>query len=110
MKIIKGASEEDEDEEEEFMDRSREIKRESSSQHGDVAGKSDGRSSEQRANTPRSKHSATEQRRRSKINDRQVSAPANFCCRLRMWCPSRPCLFQYEPSISQTGGGEKDGI
>ncbi|XP_049935115.1 transcription factor BIM2-like isoform X3 [Nymphaea colorata] len=35
-----------------------------------MAGKSDGRSSEQRANTPRSKHSATEQRRRSKINDR----------------------------------------
>ncbi|CAN6479100.1 unnamed protein product [Victoria cruziana] len=70
MKSVRGASEEDEDDEEEFMDRRREIKRECSSQRGDVAGKSDGKSSEQRANTPRSKHSATEQRRRSKINDR----------------------------------------
>lgn len=37
--------------------------------------KVDGKSSDQKANTPRSKHSATEQRRRSKINDRQVSPP-----------------------------------
>ena len=34
--------------------------------------KVDGNSSDQKANTPRSKHSATEQRRRSKINDRQA--------------------------------------
>uniref|UniRef100_A0A2P2LRP8 BHLH domain-containing protein n=1 Tax=Rhizophora mucronata TaxID=61149 RepID=A0A2P2LRP8_RHIMU len=32
--------------------------------------KLDGKTSDQKANTPRSKHSATEQRRRSKINDR----------------------------------------
>ncbi|CAN1796252.1 Transcription factor BIM1, partial [Linum perenne] len=32
--------------------------------------KVDGKNSDQKANTPRSKHSATEQRRRSKINDR----------------------------------------
>ena len=35
--------------------------------------KVDGKSApDQKANTPRSKHSATEQRRRSKINDRHV--------------------------------------
>ncbi|KAH0458718.1 hypothetical protein IEQ34_011532 [Dendrobium chrysotoxum] len=34
--------------------------------------KIDGRSIDQMASTPRSKHSATEQRRRSKINDRQA--------------------------------------
>lgn len=36
----------------------------------------DGKLRDQKANTPRSKHSATEQRRRSKINERQ----ANICC------------------------------
>ncbi|RZB55868.1 Transcription factor BIM1 isoform C [Glycine soja] len=35
--------------------------------------KVDAKSTDQKPNTPRSKHSATEQRRRSKINDRQVS-------------------------------------
>lgn len=35
--------------------------------------KVDGKSTDQKPNTPRSKHSATEQRRRSKINDRHVS-------------------------------------
>ena len=39
---------------------------------GDLTVKVDGKSSDQKAITPRSKHSATEQRRRSKINDRQV--------------------------------------
>ncbi|KAM1322957.1 hypothetical protein PS2_015436 [Malus domestica] len=39
---------------------------------GDLRVKVDVKSSDQKANTPRSKHSATEQRRRSKINDRQV--------------------------------------
>lgn len=34
--------------------------------------KIDGKSSEQKANTHRSKHSETEQRRRSKINERQA--------------------------------------
>ncbi|KAF8037481.1 hypothetical protein BT93_B0391 [Corymbia citriodora subsp. variegata] len=37
---------------------------------GELRVKVDGKSSDQKANTPRSKHSATEQRRRSKINDR----------------------------------------
>jgi len=37
---------------------------------GDAAQKMDSKSSDLRACTPRSKHSATEQRRRSKINDR----------------------------------------
>lgn len=36
----------------------------------DGSSQRDGKNSEQRANTPRSKHSATEQRRRSKINER----------------------------------------
>jgi hypothetical protein len=35
-------------------------------------GRSSGSSADQGPNTPRSKHSATEQRRRTKINDRQV--------------------------------------
>lgn len=39
---------------------------------GDLTVKVDGKSSDQKAVTPRSKHSATEQRRRSKINDRRV--------------------------------------
>ncbi|XP_024024836.1 transcription factor BIM1 isoform X1 [Morus notabilis] len=38
--------------------------------HKELRVKVDGKSSDQKANTPRSKHSATEQRRRSKINDR----------------------------------------
>jgi len=33
---------------------------------------------DQKATTPRSKHSATEQRRRSKINDRQVVISHHF--------------------------------
>lgn len=39
---------------------------------GDLIVKVEGKSGDQKANTPRSKHSATEQRRRSKINDRCV--------------------------------------
>lgn len=54
--------EDDDDDEEEFG------KREGSSQK-ELTLKVDGKN-EQKANTPRSKHSATEQRRRSKINDR----------------------------------------
>lgn len=42
---------------------------------GELRVKVDVKSSDQKANTPRSKHSATEQRRRSKINDRQVFFP-----------------------------------
>ncbi|KAK2663461.1 hypothetical protein Ddye_002035 [Dipteronia dyeriana] len=37
---------------------------------GELRVKVDGKNTDQRPNTPRSKHSATEQRRRSKINDR----------------------------------------
>ncbi|CAN1151663.1 Transcription factor BIM1 [Linum perenne] len=40
--------------------------------------KVDGKNSDQKANTPRSKHSATEQRRRSKINDRHVLTLISF--------------------------------
>lgn len=45
---------------------------------GELRVKVDGKGTDQKPNTPRSKHSATEQRRRSKINDRQVLS-ANFC-------------------------------
>ncbi|KAL6177961.1 hypothetical protein ACLB2K_049482 [Fragaria x ananassa] len=38
--------------------------------NGELRVKVDAKNSDQKANTPRSKHSATEQRRRSKINDR----------------------------------------
>jgi hypothetical protein len=41
---------------------------------GELRVRVDGKSTDQKPNTPRSKHSATEQRRRSKINDRQVLA------------------------------------
>ncbi|CAL8159049.1 unnamed protein product [Prunus armeniaca] len=70
----KGSTQEDElDDEEEFV-----LKKETSTTtttattpyKGDLRVKVDGKSSDQKANTPRSKHSATEQRRRSKINDR----------------------------------------
>ncbi|KAF7838566.1 transcription factor BIM1 isoform X1 [Senna tora] len=42
-------------------------------QIGEMRVKVDGKSTDQKPNTPRSKHSATEQRRRSKINDRQCA-------------------------------------
>ncbi|KAK8926197.1 Transcription factor BIM2 [Platanthera zijinensis] len=61
-RFSKGFDEDDEDEEE-FG------KREGSS-HKELTVKLDGKINEQKASTPRSKHSATEQRRRSKINDR----------------------------------------
>ncbi|CAI9113386.1 OLC1v1013979C1 [Oldenlandia corymbosa var. corymbosa] len=56
----------DDDEEEEFT-----VKKEPTSHpKGNLSVKVDGRSNDQKPSTPRSKHSATEQRRRSKINDR----------------------------------------
>lgn len=57
----------DDDDDEEFGGR-----RDTSSYRGEFGVKGDGKNSgaDQRPNTPRSKHSATEQRRRSKINDR----------------------------------------
>ncbi|XP_054821944.1 transcription factor BIM1 isoform X2 [Prosopis cineraria] len=68
IKSAKDCSQDEElDNEEAFI-----FKKESSNtqQRGELRVKVDGKSSEQRPNTPRSKHSATEQRRRSKINDR----------------------------------------
>ncbi|KAM7267158.1 hypothetical protein ACFE04_009324 [Oxalis oulophora] len=60
--------EEESDDNEELV-----IKKENSAPlNGDLRVTPDGKSSDQKANTPRSKHSATEQRRRSKINDRQA--------------------------------------
>ncbi|CAK7323187.1 unnamed protein product [Dovyalis caffra] len=57
------------DDEEEFL-----LKKETPSpiHKGELRVKVDGKSNDQKPNTPRSKHSATEQRRRSKINDRHV--------------------------------------
>ncbi|XP_017698134.1 transcription factor BIM2 isoform X2 [Phoenix dactylifera] len=86
----KGFDDED-DEEEEFG------KREGSSSHKEltmkVDGKGKGGDNDQRPNTPRSKHSATEQRRRSKINDRQVSE--HSCRKPRQeWTMNLSCRFQ----------------
>ncbi|KAL9243327.1 hypothetical protein vseg_017228 [Gypsophila vaccaria] len=68
LKSAKGSHPMEEDDEE---DLSAPIKKESSSsQRGELRVKVDGKNSDQKANTPRSKHSATEQRRRCKINDR----------------------------------------
>nr|KYP56731.1 Transcription factor BIM1 [Cajanus cajan] len=47
------------------------LKKEPSNTQRELRVKVDGKSTDQKPNTPRSKHSATEQRRRSKINDRQ---------------------------------------
>ncbi|KAL5723330.1 hypothetical protein ACHQM5_006741 [Ranunculus cassubicifolius] len=60
MKSGRGLQDDEDDDDEEFANSS---KKSSSSQK-------DGKSGDPKANTPRSKHSATEQRRRSKINDR----------------------------------------
>ncbi|KAL5544869.1 hypothetical protein UlMin_008653 [Ulmus minor] len=76
LKSAKGSinDEELDEEEEEFI-----LKKEASTtttttttttSHKELKVKFEGKSSDQKANTPRSKHSATEQRRRSKINDR----------------------------------------
>ncbi|XP_021909245.1 transcription factor BIM1 [Carica papaya] len=71
MEMIKSAKgstqEEDLDDDEEFV-----LKKEiSTTQKGELRVKVDGKNTgDQKPNTPRSKHSATEQRRRSKINDR----------------------------------------
>ncbi|XP_027329209.1 transcription factor BIM1 isoform X3 [Abrus precatorius] len=46
------------------------LKKEPSNTQRELRVKVDGKSTDQKPNTPRSKHSATEQRRRSKINDR----------------------------------------
>ncbi|KAJ4974431.1 hypothetical protein NE237_007605 [Protea cynaroides] len=61
----RGPHEEEEDDDEEFF-----LKKDGPPQKGDLTVKPDGKSTAQKPVTPRSKHSATEQRRRSKINDR----------------------------------------
>ncbi|KAM3380866.1 transcription factor BIM1 isoform X1 [Capsicum galapagoense] len=62
----KNAQDDDDDEDEDFV-----IKKEPQSHpRGNLSVKVDGKGNDQKPNTPRSKHSATEQRRRSKINDR----------------------------------------
>lgn len=58
-------SQQEEDDYEELVART-----DGSSLKGESTPKVDGNNSDQKANTPRSKHSATEQRRRSKINER----------------------------------------
>ncbi|GAB4845341.1 hypothetical protein Ancab_038749 [Ancistrocladus abbreviatus] len=68
MEMIKSAKAphaKEEDYEEDFS-----VRNGSSSQKGELQVKVDGKSIDQKADTPRSKHSATEQRRRCKINDR----------------------------------------
>lgn len=66
LKSAKAAHDEDDDDEEEYV-----LKKESSPPPLKIrAGSGGGTSTDQKPNTPRSKHSATEQRRRSKINDR----------------------------------------
>ena len=45
---------------------------------GNLSVKVEAKNIDQKPNTPRSKHSATEQRRRSKINDRHASQPSRF--------------------------------
>lgn len=68
MDMIKSAksSHEDEDEDDDVFV----VKKEPSPHHRGMPIKVDGKDTEQKPNTARSKHSATEQRRRSKINDR----------------------------------------
>lgn len=66
LKSGKNTQDDEDDEEEEFV-----IKKEPSSHYkGVLSVKVDTAHHDQKPNTPRSKHSATEQRRRSKINDR----------------------------------------
>ncbi|XP_031287622.1 transcription factor BIM1 isoform X2 [Pistacia vera] len=71
LEIIKSAKDstqdEDLDDEEEY---SLKIENSSTVLKGELKVKVDGKNTDQKPNTPRSKHSATEQRRRSKINDR----------------------------------------
>ncbi|XP_021616701.1 transcription factor BIM1 isoform X2 [Manihot esculenta] len=68
IKSGKGSNQDDNSDDEEEFD----PKKESSSpiHKGELRVKVDAKHTDQKANTPRSKHSATEQRRRSKINDR----------------------------------------
>ncbi|XP_062158437.1 transcription factor BIM1 isoform X2 [Alnus glutinosa] len=67
---VGNAEEDDLDDEEEFVLKKEPSTTVTTAHRGELRVKVDGKSSDQKANTPRSKHSATEQRRRSKINDR----------------------------------------
>ncbi|KAG6672742.1 hypothetical protein I3842_16G074700 [Carya illinoinensis] len=62
--------EDDLDGEEEFVPKKEPSAIVATTHKGELKVKVDGKISDQKVNTPRSKHSATEQRRRSKINDR----------------------------------------
>ncbi|KAG2664392.1 hypothetical protein I3760_16G080300 [Carya illinoinensis] len=62
--------EDDLDGEEEFVPKKEPSAIVGTTHKGELKVKVDGKISDQKVNTPRSKHSATEQRRRSKINDR----------------------------------------
>ncbi|KAL3687883.1 hypothetical protein R1sor_014192 [Riccia sorocarpa] len=75
---IRVLSEDDEDDEEEYGDRTRDMRKEPLAK-AEQSQKPEGKAVETRSGTPRSKHSATEQRRRSKINDRQVSMSLRLC-------------------------------
>lgn len=63
-------SEEDEEDDEESLEHGHNPRRESFHQKCDISQKLEGKNNDSKGGTPRSKHSATEQRRRSKINDR----------------------------------------
>ncbi|XP_023001129.1 transcription factor BIM1-like isoform X1 [Cucurbita maxima] len=78
------------------------IKKESSpstAYRGDLRINVGGKCSDQKANTPRSKHSATEQRRRSKINDRQDFTDI-FTCRFQKLRELLPCSDQKRDKAS----------
>ncbi|XP_024392458.1 uncharacterized protein [Physcomitrium patens] len=63
-------SDEDEDDDEDSSERPKVNRKEPMLRKGDGAQRMDSKNADLRGVTPRSKHSATEQRRRSKINDR----------------------------------------
>ncbi|KAE9467141.1 hypothetical protein C3L33_00952, partial [Rhododendron williamsianum] len=73
LKSAKVSQDDDDDEEEEFVLKKEPSPYPKSDLSVKLAGEG-GKSNDQKPNTPRSKHSATEQRRRSKINDRHVEA------------------------------------
>lgn len=69
-RLTRVPSEEDEDEDDESFDHGYSARKESPYQKSDSMLQLEGKIAESKGATPRSKHSATEQRRRSKINDR----------------------------------------
>lgn len=69
-RVTRIPSEEDEDEDDESFDHGYSARKGSPYQKSDSMQQLEGRNVDNKGATPRSKHSATEQRRRSKINDR----------------------------------------